>query len=46
VNDAATERRERTELAPNGQITSFGEDASGELYVTTAGGKVFRIVAK
>jgi hypothetical protein len=46
VNGTATEQRERAELDPNGEITSFGEDASGELYVTTAGGKVFRIVGK
>jgi glucose/arabinose dehydrogenase len=27
-----------------GQVSSFGEDADGELYVTTAGGDVFKIV--
>lgn len=32
-------------LRPGGQITSFGEDARGELYLMTSGGKVFRIVA-
>jgi hypothetical protein len=26
-----------------GTITSFGEDAGGELYITTGGGRVFRI---
>ena len=27
-----------------GQVTSFGEDSSGELYVTTSGGDVYRII--
>ncbi|HEY8258985.1 MAG TPA: PQQ-dependent sugar dehydrogenase [Gemmatimonadales bacterium] len=33
-------------LSPGGAITSFGEDAAGELYVTSAGGLVFRIAPK
>ncbi len=33
-------------LAPGGLITSFGEDASGELYVMTSAGSVFKIVPK
>ncbi|MEZ4457072.1 MAG: PQQ-dependent sugar dehydrogenase [Gemmatimonadales bacterium] len=41
----ATEATEWAGLAPNGQITGFGEDAAGELYVVTAGGRVARIVA-
>lgn len=32
-------------LSPGGQITSFGEDAQGELYIVTQGGGLFRIVA-
>lgn len=32
-------------LNPGGQITSFGEDARGELYIVTQGGGLFRIVA-
>ena len=31
---------------PGGSITSFGEDASGELYITSADGRVFRIIPK
>jgi glucose/arabinose dehydrogenase len=31
-------------LAPGGLITSFGEDAAGELYITSADGRVFRII--
>jgi glucose/arabinose dehydrogenase len=33
------------QLAPGGDnITSFGEDASGEIYILTAGGDVFKVV--
>ncbi|MEP7227117.1 MAG: PQQ-dependent sugar dehydrogenase, partial [Gemmatimonadales bacterium] len=31
-------------LSPGGSITSFGEDAAGELYILDAGGRVSRIV--
>jgi glucose/arabinose dehydrogenase len=33
-------------LAPGASITSFGEDAAGELYLTSAAGRVFRIVPR
>lgn len=33
-------------LAPGGAVTSFGEDAAGELYVASSEGRVFRIVPK
>ncbi len=33
-------------LAPGDNITSFGEDSAGELYVLTAAGGVFKIVAR
>ena len=42
----ATDPRQWTALAPGGQITSFGEDDGGELYVLTAGGRVAKIVAR
>ena len=45
VNGAATDPREWPDLAPGGQITSFGEDGAGELYLMTAAGRVARIVA-
>ena len=40
----ASDRRE-WEVGGVGNVTSFGEDGSGELYVVTAGGRVFRVVA-
>jgi glucose/arabinose dehydrogenase len=45
VNGAATEQFDWPNLRPaGGSITSFGEDAAGELYITTQGGGLFRIV--
>jgi glucose/arabinose dehydrogenase len=41
----ATDSREWEGLTPGGQITSFGEDGSGEVYVMTLGGKLYRITA-
>jgi glucose/arabinose dehydrogenase len=38
-----TEEAEWTSLAPGGSITSFGEDAAGELYLLTQAGGVYRI---
>jgi hypothetical protein len=29
-----------------GQITSFGKDGAGELYITAADGRIFKIVAR
>ena len=44
VNGVATEQFDWTPLRPGGNITSFGEDAAGELYITTQQGGLFRIV--
>lgn len=40
-SEAADERR--WELGSAGNVTSFGEDANGELYVATHGGRVLRL---
>lgn len=46
-NGAATERTEYTGFLPNGENpNSFGEDADGELYITTEGGNLYRIEAR
>ncbi len=46
ANGEAVDEREWPDLAPGGQVPSFGEDAAGELYVLDAGGTVSRIVAR
>jgi glucose/arabinose dehydrogenase len=51
VDGVATDLTDRTaELAPDGDldaiasVSSFGEDARGELYITDLGGQVFKLV--
>jgi glucose/arabinose dehydrogenase len=39
-----TELTDWRALQPGGSITSFGEDAAGELYLTTESGGVFKVV--
>jgi hypothetical protein len=39
----ATEKRTWS-IGSVGLVTSFGEDASGELYITSSNGKVYRLV--
>lgn len=41
---APVEQTEWPSLEPDGQVTSFGEDATGELYLLTQQGGVFKIV--
>ncbi len=44
---AATDPREWPELAPpGGSVSSFGEDAAGELYLMTSEGGVFKVVPR
>ncbi len=40
----AVEHEEWPTLAPGGSITSFGEDAQGEVYILVGSGSVYRIV--
>jgi glucose/arabinose dehydrogenase len=43
----ATEKKEYAGMLPSGeQPNSFGEDSAGELYITTEGGNLYRIVAQ
>jgi hypothetical protein len=44
VDGAAIEVTDWPALKPGGQLTSFGEDAAGELYVISSGGGVFKMV--
>jgi glucose/arabinose dehydrogenase len=43
---AAVDENEWLALQPDGRVTSFGEDAAGELYLVTEQGGVFKIVPK
>lgn len=45
-NGSATDQRSWPTLSPGGQVTSYGEDAAGELYLLVAGGTVFRVVER
>jgi len=45
-NGQATDQQDRPTLSPGSLITSFGEDAAGELYILQQSGEVFRIVLR
>jgi cysteine-rich repeat protein len=47
VAGAATALADRTaELGTSGNVSSFGEDARGEIYIANLGGEVYKIVAQ
>lgn len=46
TGETASNRRNWPALAPGGRVSSFGEDASGELYIVEAEGRVFKIVPR
>ncbi len=45
-NGQAIDQQDRPALAPGSLITSFGQDAAGELYILQQSGEVFRIVLR
>jgi glucose/arabinose dehydrogenase len=46
ASGGATDHREWPALRPGGSVTSFGEDAAGELYLVTREGGLYRIVPR
>lgn len=45
-NGSATDAREWPALKPGGLVSSFGEDAAGEVYILESSGSVYRIVTR
>jgi glucose/arabinose dehydrogenase len=46
ADEETPEPLDQPALSPGDNITSFGEDAAGELYILTAGGSVLKIVPR
>jgi glucose/arabinose dehydrogenase len=46
LGGAAVDRQDRPDISPGSGITSFGEDANGELYILRDAGIVYRVVQK
>ncbi len=46
TNPLASDQREWPQLSPGQPITSFGEDAAGELYVVVSTGRVYKVVPR
>jgi hypothetical protein len=46
VGGQASDQRQWPDLSPGSGVTSFGEDARGEVYVMTQSGTLYRIVAE
>ena len=44
-NGQATDQTEWSSLSPGGQITSFGEDNQGEIYILSQQGGVYRVIS-
>ena len=46
VGGQATRQQDWQTLRPGGNVTSFGEDAAGEIYILTMQGGVYRVVSR
>ena len=46
AGDESPEVADQPALSPGGNVTSFGEDGAGELYILTVSGGVFKIVPR
>jgi len=46
VGGAVSDQRDWPTLAPNNNVTSFGEDGAGELYLVTRSGGIYRIAPR